>query len=317
MSEMSETTETIRAAAIILSFAFSFIIFSISLSIFSVASSAQASASTNPPIPALHPYVNDLAGVLTSDDISSINALAAQIEQNTTVQIAVLTINSTQPLTIEQYANEVFRANGIGHRDNNNGLLIVAALSDRRWRFETGYGLEGVLPDALTGQIGLTYLTPNFRSGDYGTGLYDAVQSVGTILETGNDPYIISQDNSSNGFGSSLTGLDLFFNFFPFIVIIFVPIIFFASNDISRCPKCGKITFGKVQRGGGSLGPVAQDDKVVFVCKNGHRWTKKKKRAGFWPIFIGGGGGGWGGGGGGGGGFGGGSSGGGGASGGY
>lgn len=268
-------------------------------------SAANAQTSASPPLPTLRPYVNDLAGVLTPDDISSINALAAQIEQNTTVQIAVLTVNTTQPLTIDQYANQVFRANGIGHSDNNNGLLIVAAINDRHWRFEVGYGLEGDLPDALVGQIGLTYLVPNFQNGDYGKGLYDAVQSVGTILETGSDPSIISQDNSNSGVPVDTAGA--FISFLPFIIFLSIPIILIVANDFSRCPKCGSWT-----RGHGD-----EDDKtrVDFVCKNGHKWTKKKKRGGLLPIFFGGGG--WGGGGGGGGGFGGGSSGGGGAGGGW
>lgn len=258
-------------------------------------------AQNSPSLPVLRPYVNDYADVLTQDEISSINSLATQIEKNSTVQVAVLIVKTTQPLSIDQYANQVFRASGIGHKDNNNGVLVMVATEDRKWRIEVGYGVEGVLPDALAGQIGLTYLVPNFQQGNYGQGLYLAVQSIGNIIEGSGDSYLISKDTSSVS-----SNIDLFFTFFPLIILVVIPMIFVASSDIARCPKCGKITLGK-----------NQGDQVVFVCKNGHRWTKKRKSRWFWWFFGTGMGGGWGGGGGGGGGFGGGSSGGGGAGGGY
>ena len=70
-------------------------------------------------IPTIKPYVNDFSGVLTKDDADSINSLASDIERNSTVQIAVLVVNSTQPWAIEDYANQVFRQNGIGQKENN------------------------------------------------------------------------------------------------------------------------------------------------------------------------------------------------------
>jgi len=228
-------------------------------------------------IPTIVPYVNDFAGVLSQEDIDMINYLAGQIEKNSTVQVAVLTVRTTQPLTIEEYTLQVFRENGIGRRDNNNGLLIVVAVDDRTWRLEVGYGLEGTINDAKAGDIGRTYLVPNFRNGEYGLGLFSAVDSVSTIIREGNDPYLISQQDDFANLNSD--------NFiFIIIVVIFVfgvgvPIFAAAFSNLSRCPKCGKFTRGKV----GYRSNFTEE--VAFVCKNGHRWKKKRPRRFF--FFVG------------------------------
>lgn len=244
-------------------------------------------------IPRLVQYVNDFAGVLTPSEIDAINILAGEIERNTTVQIAVLTVKTTQPMAIDEYATEVFRENGIGHRDNNNGLLIVAAIDDRKWRIEVGYGLEGTINDAKAGDIGRAYIVPYFQREEYGSGLYLAVQSIGRIVQGSEDQYIISKDIFAN--------VDLITPFLPFAIIVFVIIVAIFATNVSRCPKCGALTRGTMQ-----------GEEIVFVCKNKHRWKRKIRRKFF--FFVGGGG--WGSGGGGGG-FGGGSSGGGGAGGGW
>lgn len=254
-----------------------------------------AQTTTNLPIiPTIHPYVNDFAGVLTQEDINSVNSIAGEIEKNTTVQVAVLTVRTTQPLTIEEYANRVFRENGIGHRDNNNGLLIVAAIDDRRWRIEVGYGLEGTINDAKAGDIGRTYLTPYFQENQYGVGLLSAVSSIGKIVQGSDDPYLISTQN--NYLSSSWAWI--FYLIVFFFLIFLIPLML----NTSRCPRDGTLMWGR-----------NVDSKTVFVCKKcGYRKTKPRKRRA-WFFFLGG----FRGGGGGSGGFGGGSSGGGGASGGW
>lgn len=254
-------------------------------------------------IPTIVPYVNDFAGVLSQQEVDSINSLAAEIERNTTVQVAVLTVNSTQPLTIDEYANQAFRQNGIGQRDKNNGLLIVAAVADRKWRIEVGYGLEGLINDAKAGDIGRNYLVPNFQNGDYGTGLYDAVDAVGRIVQ--GQPEVISSASTDQ---TSIVLIVLAI-FGVFLLPIFIFLIFFLRKEFyQKCPKDGTRLHMHIRK-----------DGIIYECaKCGYK--KKKKRRKYVWVWFGGIGGGWtsgGGYGGGGGGFGGGSSGGGGAGGGW
>ena len=247
-------------------------------------------------VPTLQKYVNDYANVLSSSDIARINALAAEIEENTTVQIAVLTVDTTEPLTIEEYAVEVFEKAGIGYEDKDNGLLIVAAINDRKWRIEIGYGLEPIINDAKAGLIGRTYLVPAFQEGKYGDGLYDAVSAIYLVIQKSGDTSFISEQMDDD----ILFILPLILVLIPLFIIIVILI------STPRCPKCGARMKCQYKR-----------DYMICECpKCGKKVKKKRKRAPFWFFFfVGsrghGGGGGYGGG------FGGGSSGGGGASGGW
>jgi uncharacterized protein len=259
-------------------------------------------------IPTLHKYVNDFANVLSASDVARINNLASEIEKNSTVEIAVLTVNTTQPMTIEEYAVETFQNNGIGKKDTNNGLLIVAAIDDRKWRFEVGYGLEPIINDAKAGRVGRAYLTPYFQNQSYGDGLYYAVDAVNKIIQNSGDDSFISNQTASPEVSDNL--LIAFIVLLPFLFIIF-PIIISRFAFAQKCPKCGTRMKCHYE-------DDYTDDNRYLVCecpKCGKKTRKKKKRNFF--FFVGGFGGGGFGGGGGGGGFGGGGSGGGGASGGF
>jgi uncharacterized protein len=248
-------------------------------------------------VPTLQKYVNDNANVLSSSDIARINALAAEIEKNTTVQVAVLTVDSTQPMTIEEYAVKVFEQNGIGQSDKDNGILIVVAISDRRWRIEVGYGLEPIINDAKAGLIGRTYIVPAFQEERYGDGLYDTVAAIYQVIQNSGDTSFISEQ----------IDVDTIVPIMITLVFVFIPLIFIFASIFSmpRCPKCG-----------GRMKCHVEGDYVICECiKCKKKVKKKRKNVPFWFFFLvgsgGRGGGGYGGG------FGGGSSGGGGASGGW
>lgn len=255
-------------------------------------------------IPTLHKYVNDLANVLSDSDEIRINSLCAEIENNWTIEVAVLTVNTTQPMTIEQYAVETFEKNGIGKKDVNNGLLIVAAIQDRKWRLEVGYGLEPIINDAKAGRIGRAYLTPYFQNNSYGDGLYYAVDAVNKVIQNSGDDSFISENNISN-----IDTVSFIISIILFVLFLMLPI-FFLINKLTfsqKCPRCGE-----------RMKCFYQEGFIVCDCpKCGKRIKKKKKKAKQFWFFVGGFGGGFGGGSGGGGGFGGGGSGGGGSSGGW
>jgi uncharacterized protein len=98
-------------------------------------------------------YVQDFAKVLTQEEVVEIRSLGRTIEDKTTAQISVLTVDTIGENTIEDYANEAFRQYGIGNEKENNGVLLVIAVTDRLIRIEVGYGLEGRIPDGKAGRI--------------------------------------------------------------------------------------------------------------------------------------------------------------------
>lgn len=98
-------------------------------------------------------YVQDFAKVLTQAEVEEIRSLGRNIEDQTTAQISVLTVDTIGENTIEDYANEAFRQYGIGNEKENNGVLLVIVVTDRLIRIEVGYGLEGRIPDGKAGRI--------------------------------------------------------------------------------------------------------------------------------------------------------------------
>lgn len=132
-----------------------------------------------PPIPAQpSQYVMDLAGVMDSNTRTRLNAMLKDLEANTTAQVVVLTLNSLEGEPIETFSHQTAVKWGIGQKGKDNGVLITVAVKDRKYRFEVGYGLEATLPDSLVGSIGRGYLVPNFRKGDFSTGIVTAVTEV-------------------------------------------------------------------------------------------------------------------------------------------
>ena len=98
-------------------------------------------------LPAPTNYVNDFAGVLSPDTLSSLNALCAQVDRLAHAQIAVVTIKSLEDQPIENFAVALEEKWKVGKKGTDRGLLFLLATGDHKYRFEVGYGLEGILPD--------------------------------------------------------------------------------------------------------------------------------------------------------------------------
>lgn len=126
-------------------------------------------------------YVNDYAGVLSQDTTSIIMGQSPSLEQQTGAQIVVVTVNSLDGKSVEEYAMEVAEGWGVGDQDQDNGVLILLAVEDRKIRVEVGWGLEGALPDSKAGRLMDEYAIPYLKDNDFDTGireLYKAVLSV-------------------------------------------------------------------------------------------------------------------------------------------
>lgn len=122
--------------------------------------------------------VHDDAKVLSSQTVQQLEAQLKLHEDSTSNQIAILIIPSLQGEAIEDYTLKVAKKWKLGSAKNDNGALLLIAVEDRKMRIEVGQGLEGVLTDALTSQIIRHELAPNFRRGDYDTGVRAAVTAM-------------------------------------------------------------------------------------------------------------------------------------------
>jgi uncharacterized protein len=122
--------------------------------------------------------VNDLAGVLLRQEADDLERKLVAYHDSTSTQIAIVTINTLGDNDISETALKILRDWGVGSKDKNNGLVILAAIEDRKVRIETGYGLEGAVPDAIANRIIDQLIVPNFREGHYYQGFDQAVNAI-------------------------------------------------------------------------------------------------------------------------------------------
>ncbi|MFH1905450.1 MAG: TPM domain-containing protein [bacterium] len=127
-------------------------------------------------------YVNDFARVLNSSEKGIITNLITELEKKTSAEIAIVTVPNIEGSEINIYKNELFEKWKIGKKGKDNGVLIVLAMKERKVGIEVGYGLEGVLPDGLCGEIIRKQMSPNFKVGQFGKGLVSAVATISNLV---------------------------------------------------------------------------------------------------------------------------------------
>ncbi len=111
--------------------------------------------------------VNDFAHVLTADQISDLETKLVAYDDTTSIQIAVITIQTTGDYDIADYALKILRDWKVGNKKTNNGLVILAAIQDHKVYIATGYGMEGSVPDITAKQIIENEILPNFKANNY------------------------------------------------------------------------------------------------------------------------------------------------------
>lgn len=127
-------------------------------------------------------YINDFAGIMNAAAEQQMEALCKEVQVKTGTEIAVATFKDLGGEDYSEFANKLFSAWGIGSKKSDAGVLILFALKEKKIRIETGYGVEGILPDALCARIKDEYMLPYFRKGDFTRGLYSGVAVTAQVL---------------------------------------------------------------------------------------------------------------------------------------
>src|SRR5690606_28141401 len=122
--------------------------------------------------------VNDYTGTLTSQQIQSLEQKLVAFDDSTTTQIAIVLIKSLGPYEVADYGVRLAQNWGIGGKENNNGILVLASLGDRKITIQTGYGVEGAVPDAIAFRIINEDIKPAFGRQSYFEGLDQATNSL-------------------------------------------------------------------------------------------------------------------------------------------
>ena len=172
--------------------------------------------------------VNDAANVLSPEQVEILERKLVALDDSSSNQIAVVLIKTLGDYAIEDYAVKLFREWGIGNKKTNNGILIIAAIDDRKVWISVGYGLEGAIPDVVASSIYRNEIVPQFKEQNYYRGIDNAINAL-TKAAVGEYKVKTERQGKGGTSGSSIL---------TFIVIVFVIIMIIARSG----------------RGGGGMG---------------------------------------------------------------
>lgn len=142
------------------------------------------------PKPTKNFFVNDFANVISNADEEKMQQQGEALFKECGAQVVVVTVKSLNGEDLESYSLNLARSWRIGSDKNDDGILLLLAVDERKVRIEVGYGLEGALPDSKTGRILDTYGVDRFKKNDFSTGLaavYDSLINE-VYIEKGLDP---------------------------------------------------------------------------------------------------------------------------------
>ncbi len=161
-------------------------------------------------IPFLTGRITDNAEILTPDSRERISEVMRIYEQNTSNQIAILTMPSLENGSIEEFSAQVLKSWKLGLKGRDNGVLVVVSPGDRRVRIEVGKGLRNSLSEEAAGRIIRESMAPRFNEGSYDEGLAEGISAIISQLGTAEPEQAASQeDQGQTKKDSSFEGPDL------------------------------------------------------------------------------------------------------------
>ena len=248
---------------------------------------------------------------LEDSAVAKIDSICYDLRHRGIAQTAVVAVEEIRGDDVFEFAYELFSSWGVGSKsDSGIGILLVEQA--REIRFVTGYGIEGVLPDAICKRIQTQYMLPHFRNGNYSEGMVAGMQAISAVL-SGSELDLGMSDDYEEDDTEALIAMVIFF----IIVIIGSMVVILIADRKSRtCPTCKQITLQKdstrvINR---NFGATTYED--TYICTKCGTVVRRKRqdfdstynnrRGGGGPIIMGGGfgrsmggssfGGGWGGG---------------------
>ena len=136
----------------------------------------------NPKVADANNFVSNPDGILSYATVRQINAALQSLETDTKAEVNVVMLNSIGSEDIFDFGVQLFKKWGIGKKELDNGLLILFVLDQRTVRFEVGYGLEGILPDAICKRIQMQAMIPEFKNGNYDAGILAGVELAASYI---------------------------------------------------------------------------------------------------------------------------------------
>jgi uncharacterized protein len=205
-------------------------------------------------IPEPSGWVNDFAHVLSLEQNDKLTRVVREVEEKTSSEIAVAIVGSIAPHDEKEYARLLFDHWHVGKKGKDNGVLVLLSIKERLWRIETGYGVEGILPDGLCGAIGRNFMVPYFKQGHYGEGLYQGVARIASVIAENEHVNLETLSGlGAAGVKNASPSQDSISPFFVLFVVIFIVFSILSNLSNSRYAGRGGRYYGG-GFGGGSFG---------------------------------------------------------------
>lgn len=206
----------------------------------SVFSAAEAKVYKVSEVPMVHlqdrtRYVSNPDGILSGQAVAVIDSMLFALEEQTGIQAVVAVLSGIEGGDCFDFAHRLGQENGVGQDGRDNGLVVLLSTEERCVQFVTGYGLEGVMPDAICKRIQQRYMVEHFADDDWDTGMVNGMRAVCGVLDG-------SMENPADDEEGDMIAVVIF------IALIFggIGIIAFAVWYGSRCPRCGKHDIARV-----------------------------------------------------------------------
>lgn len=206
----------------------------------SVFSAAEAKVYKVSEVPMVHlqdrtRYVSNPDGILSGQAVAVIDSMLFALEEQTGIQVLVAVLTGIEGGDCFDFAHRLGRENGVGQKGRDNGLVVLLSTEERCVQFATGYGLEGVLPDAMCKRIQQRYMVEHFADDDWNTGMVEGMRAVCGVLDG-------SMENPAEDDEGDMIALAIFAVF----VFCGIGLIAFAVWYGNRCPQCGKHDIARV-----------------------------------------------------------------------
>lgn len=250
---------------------------SLFICLLSVALHAQNKIYTVDNLPKVHlqnkmQYVCNPEGILSQPACSRIDSILYALEQQTGIETVVAVVPSIGEEECFDFSHQLLNQWGVGKKGKDNGLVILLVTDQRCIQFYTGYGLEGILPDAICKRIQTKYMIPYLKDGNWDAGMVAGIQAASQILDGSMENDLQTNDEDPDWHIAIFLVLG--------IACVGFLISFFVARAQSRCPKCGKHTLQRKSSRVVTRTSGVKTEEVTYICRNcGHTLTRRRQSA--------------------------------------
>ena len=191
-------------------------------------------------------YISNPDGILSDQAVTRIDAAFRTVEDSTGIQTLVAVVGDIDPDDCFEFTHQLAEKVGVGRSSSNNGLVILLSTGERCVQFATGYGIEGVLPDAICKRVQERYMNPHFANGEWDEGMIAGAEALKEILLKGE--YDDDDDD--------LADTSVLYVFLGILMLI-TGLVIVMYRKSRKCPKCGKIALKQV-----SISTISKQDGV-------------------------------------------------------